>query len=306
MTSVARGVVLPVLDWVRARGYACAGVFDGFPVEEAELRTRVRSIEWEWYARFYERLAAEVGGPEPLSAILADIDTPSVDWILRAAGGPRPMYKLWTHLAPLLWGILRLEVDEVPGGALQISMAIPADASPAGAFFGSIGGMISAMTGRLGLPPARVECLRLDTHGAVWLVHLAPSTGTDTAAPAVSWAFFEEVLGLNTDLRHMRDTLQLLQRVPPADAPSVRPTLAGPDGQAQLASVVAAWGLTPAQTGVLRGVVRGLTNKEIATELGNAEATVEVHVTRILRKARATGRTSLVSRFWTWTRDQAS
>ncbi|MFN7145599.1 MAG: response regulator transcription factor, partial [Myxococcota bacterium] len=53
-----------------------------------------------------------------------------------------------------------------------------------------------------------------------------------------------------------------------------------------------------AQSQVLRGVVRGLSNKEIASELGNAEATVEVHVTRLLRKAGAGGRTALVTRFW--------
>lgn len=58
------------------------------------------------------------------------------------------------------------------------------------------------------------------------------------------------------------------------------------------------WGLTPTQRNVLRGIVRGLANKEIAAELGNAEATIEVHVTRVLRKAREQSRTALISHFW--------
>jgi DNA-binding CsgD family transcriptional regulator len=70
------------------------------------------------------------------------------------------------------------------------------------------------------------------------------------------------------------------------------------DFEARVAAVTQAWVLTRAQVQVLRGILAGRSNKQIAAQLGNAEATVEVHVTRLLRKAGAHGRTALVSRFW--------
>lgn len=54
------------------------------------------------------------------------------------------------------------------------------------------------------------------------------------------------------------------------------------------------WRLTPRQREVLRGVLDGKTNKEIAAALGCAEATVEVHVTALYRKSAVGNRTGLV------------
>lgn len=56
--------------------------------------------------------------------------------------------------------------------------------------------------------------------------------------------------------------------------------------------------LTSRQAEVLARVVRGLSNKEIAAELRCAENTVEFHVTQLLRKSRAQGRTQLIAKFW--------
>jgi DNA-binding NarL/FixJ family response regulator len=43
-------------------------------------------------------------------------------------------------------------------------------------------------------------------------------------------------------------------------------------------------GLTPREQAVARLVARGLTNPQIAAELGAAERTIDTHVSRILRK----------------------
>ena len=56
--------------------------------------------------------------------------------------------------------------------------------------------------------------------------------------------------------------------------------------------------LTPRQGEVLAHVAEGRTNKEIASELGTAENTIELHISRILRKAGATSRTQLLARMW--------
>jgi DNA-binding NarL/FixJ family response regulator len=49
--------------------------------------------------------------------------------------------------------------------------------------------------------------------------------------------------------------------------------------------------LTPTETKVLHGVGSGLMNKQIAFELGIAEATVKVHMTAIMRKLKVRNRT---------------
>lgn len=49
--------------------------------------------------------------------------------------------------------------------------------------------------------------------------------------------------------------------------------------------------LTPTQMQVLRCVRSGLLNKQIAYELGMAEATVKVHMTALMRKLNVRNRT---------------
>ena len=55
-----------------------------------------------------------------------------------------------------------------------------------------------------------------------------------------------------------------------------------------------ATGLTPRQRDVLRALMRGAPNKEIARELGLGEGTVKIHVAAVLRALRARNRTEAV------------
>jgi len=58
------------------------------------------------------------------------------------------------------------------------------------------------------------------------------------------------------------------------------------------------WQLTGRQIDVLRRLVVGDSNKEIAARLGLALRTVELHVGLLMRKARVDSRLRLVVRFW--------
>nr|WP_317893394.1 LuxR C-terminal-related transcriptional regulator [uncultured Sphingomonas sp.] len=63
-----------------------------------------------------------------------------------------------------------------------------------------------------------------------------------------------------------------------------------------LASHAAEFGLaqlTPTQIKVLRGVHSGLLNKQIAFDLGIAEATVKAHMTALMRKLNVRNRTQV-------------
>ena len=71
----------------------------------------------------------------------------------------------------------------------------------------------------------------------------------------------------------------------PASAPATSEPLAPvPPGVTALAS------LSPRELDILRGIVRGASNKEIAREHGIAETTVKIHVQHILRKLNVSSR----------------
>lgn len=70
------------------------------------------------------------------------------------------------------------------------------------------------------------------------------------------------------------------------------------DPAPRVAAATASMGFTPRQAQVLRLLALGRSNKAIASELGCAESTVEIHVTAVLGKSRCGSRCELVSRFW--------
>ncbi|MGF7148081.1 DNA-binding NarL/FixJ family response regulator [Sphingomonas zeicaulis] len=64
-------------------------------------------------------------------------------------------------------------------------------------------------------------------------------------------------------------------------------------GAGQDDRVVAFGKLTPTQLKVMRGVCSGLANKQIAYDLGIAEATVKAHMTALMRKLNLRNRTQV-------------
>ena len=67
-----------------------------------------------------------------------------------------------------------------------------------------------------------------------------------------------------------------------------------PSTRRAMPGVPSRWGLTPREAEVVGCIVRGLTNQQIAGELGCALGTVVHHVTSILRKADVANRASLI------------
>jgi len=66
----------------------------------------------------------------------------------------------------------------------------------------------------------------------------------------------------------------------------------------RLRAVASEWGTTPAENAVLRWLVTGDANKEIALKLNRSEVSVERAVTSLLRKSKCAGRARLVATFW--------
>ncbi len=80
----------------------------------------------------------------------------------------------------------------------------------------------------------------------------------------------------------------------PRPSPAALPAL----DAAVLPIVRDAWKLTHRQTQVAAGVARGLSNKEVATELRCEESTVEKHLGDVFRKSGAPNRVALAVRVW--------
>jgi DNA-binding NarL/FixJ family response regulator len=95
-------------------------------------------------------------------------------------------------------------------------------------------------------------------------------------------------------LEHRHQLAVLLARDP---VPATDATFSRVAGE-RMVRAQARWGLTSRETDILGLVCTGQTNKEIALTLGRAESTVELHVTRVMRKAGLTNRASLVAHFY--------
>jgi len=66
-----------------------------------------------------------------------------------------------------------------------------------------------------------------------------------------------------------------------------------PTSDAAMAAATALARLTPTQIKVMHGVHSGLLNKQIAFDLGIAEATVKAHMTALMRKLNVRNRTQV-------------
>jgi len=126
------------------------------------------------------------------------------------------------------------------------------------------------------------------------------------AEPCAAWfAAARDALGRGGEVAADRASFTIVERpaIAPAelvlgwDAGGAPLAIVLPDGS-RLERATAAWQLTPHQARVLAHVAGGAANKEIAAALGCAENTVELHVTRLLRKAQVTSRGQLIARYW--------
>lgn len=66
----------------------------------------------------------------------------------------------------------------------------------------------------------------------------------------------------------------------------------------RIAVAVLRWQLRPSESRVLVPLVQGKSNREIASQIGCTERTVEAHVTHILARAEVESRAALIAKYW--------
>lgn len=279
-------VVWAVVDTAERGGLDVPALFEGLPYDAAGLRKRSR-VPWDDYCTIGDRVMAQCGGPRELEDLVeANYHTALPELRVLAGAVVSPMHYLkfiWDVVDPLLFAPIQFGFEELgPDRARLTSVCRPGVRGCLPLMQGTIGAL-RGVTRTLGLPPARVDLADITPTTALYEVTLpsAPSwrERSRRAGTAVRRLFIRAVLGANADGTPLAAEIGEVDSSP-------------------LDQAVEFLQLTPRQAEVLEHVAEGRSNKEIAHELGTAENTIELHVSRILRKAGVSSRSQLVARLW--------
>ncbi len=269
------------------RGVRSAVLLKDLPLPPEGVEAR-GFVAWDTYCAATERLTLATGGLPPLSALarkMAEV-TPEYDAMLGVFGSTRQLFGFWARLCARIWPLARVDLRDIPDGRVRMTIALPPHVRDCPGFIVGTIGSLPTVSQRIGLDPADIEA-RTEPHLGEYTLRLPKLRPVGPAR-----AHARRVGGLDAFLAYVDDELGIDGRLllPRQDA----------EGREQeaLDHASATWDLTRRQADVLLWLVRGLSNKEIAAELRCGERTVEVHVTALLRKARARSRTHVVTRFW--------
>jgi DNA-binding CsgD family transcriptional regulator len=279
------------VDMAARAGLPTERLLEGLSFDAARLR-RMRRVPWDDYATICERIEELAGGGDALEKLLEN-EYHQVFPELRAVAGAVVSPKALTRfiadvVTPLMIPTNDSRIDDLGHDRLRIAVSLRTGARPCLSYFRGATGAIRGIPRHLDLPPAEILDADIGPEHGVWELRL-PESATlvkraGRAVNALHRVVVRLVLGSHDD-----GTLigAVVGDIGPAD-----PT------ERRLSDVGAAWELTPRQAEVLRYLVKGNANKEIARSLDCAENTVELHVTQLLRKARVSSRAQLIARFW--------
>ena len=259
--------------------FPTAPAFDGLSYGVDDLKSRTR-VPWDDYVTMCNNLQRIVGNDDDLID-LVEAEYHQVLPELRALAGALIEPKVFTRfvlevLDPLVWPAVHFECTDLGGNDMRLQMRVRPGAKPNPGVFVCTIGALRGFTRHLDLPPVKI--LRSELSG--------------------DYAMFEFRLPESRTLVHRARRLSraVISRV------TLNMVLGGsepPDPlEARLDEVTVGWDLSRRQTDVLKELVQGHSNKEIAQTLDCAENTVELHVTQLFRKSKATSRGQLIARFW--------
>jgi DNA-binding CsgD family transcriptional regulator len=294
MREVSLLTVRAHLDVYARAGVDTAACFDDLPWTEDELRGRRGRIDWDDYATLLSRMSEALGDDEAVARVGEAMDETGT-WINALVGSfvsPTQLFRFWARLVPTAWHGLEMTVEELGNDRIRVRNHIPRTLRPCRALFVASRGAWVTTTTRIGLPRASLVSYDVSGRHGEYVLDLPPSA---TLVARVTRAVdLGGLLGLLEDDRaSLAESQQELEAARHALAARRDPRL-----EDRLAAVGTAWRPTPGQLRVLAHLVVGMNNKEIAAKTGITEATVEAHVTRLLRKSGTENRTALAVAFW--------
>ena len=264
-----------------------AALLAGLPFDEHTM-LRQRRVAWADYCTIVERLTEAAGGlaeVEDLAVGRYHSVLPEIRAMLGAVVDPRLLYRFVIDVIdPIAFPPAAFIYEDLGDDRIHVGIHLRPGARPCEAWFAGNTGALRGLTAHMGLPPAELISCDVGAAHGTWEVRLPPSR---TITRRVRSLVMRIVLGAEPDGTPIATTIA---------TPGLDPI------GAQLEHAIATWKLTPRQAEVLALVAIGKANKEIASALACADNTVELHVTRLLRKAALTSRAQLIAQFWagTW------
>ena len=279
-------MVWAAVDTAERGGLPIEPLFDGLPFDNAALRKMSR-VRWDDYCTIAERILVACGGDRELEDLLEStyhLVLPELRTLAGAVLSPTHYIRLMFEvLDPLMFPPLYFHFEDLGDNRVKVVAAMRAGVRPCRALHVGTTGALRGTTRALGLPAATVISADITDSRGVWEVELPPAPTWDDRRRRASSALKRLVIRLV-----LGATVEGVELAAEVGEPELAP----------VAHAVTMLQLTPRQGEVLEHVARGLTNKEIAHQLGTAENTIELHITRILRKAGASSRAQLLATLW--------
>jgi DNA-binding CsgD family transcriptional regulator len=280
-------VALAAVALHKDAGVSVDTLLAGLPFDEHGLKRRKR-VAWDDYVAIIDRLCEAVGGFNELEDLCAGSYHQVLPELRALAGsviGPKMFVRFVTDvLNPIMFPPVANIFEDLGEHRVRVTTRLRPGARECEAFFRGSTGAFRGITAHLDLPMVDVVVSDVGpTHG-IWELELPP------AKTLLSRAY-----------RSAHRLMLRFQLGAESDGTPVSMVIGAPDLDPMAARIdraVVEWKLTPRQADVLSLIVEGRTNKEIAQALACADNTVELHVTRLLRKTGTSSRTQLIAVFW--------
>jgi DNA-binding CsgD family transcriptional regulator len=254
-----------------------------FSEETRAMVNRVRNsrerVDWYDYMELIDRIREIAGSTSEMTRMFSTHlgAMPDFARVAKLLLNPRQLYRFLVFtFATAGFSHIHSTLEDVGRDRVKVRVSLPPQYRDGTAFFESCTGGLRALPCYIDLPPAEVEA-NITSHEATFDVHMPSSrTLVSRIAPAVR-AALDELAFYADEIRELTSAAS------------------SSDGPAAVERAARRFSLTRRQREVACLLMRGASNKEIASELGCAERTVELHVTALMRKTGTANRTQLAA-----------
>lgn len=293
-STVAMSAARVIVDLAAWRGVQVRPLTERLGISQARLRCVSERLEWGRYLALVESMGAALGGELALQAAARDFvaSVPEVAQVAAWLPSPEALMRFFYEVVQfLVFPMVTFEVSPLGGDAYEVRLELDETPRSRALFSAACAGVASSVSRFLGAGESEVRWA-LTPRGACYEVQFPP-----VPVPGVS--SFEPVrdLGLHYLESFGRGAPTVLDEAR-ARFNALVEDLPRLELERRMATACALWGLSPRQVDVLRLLVRGLGNKDLAQRLGISHRTVELHLSAMLEKSGTESRTQLLSRFW--------
>ena len=284
-------------DLASRHGVNVGAALSRMGISQSELRTVGLRLEWNRFLELLDTVTQLLGGAEVLATVASDFIDSAPALAQVGARFPTPaslMRFVFEVVHHILFPMVHVELTVLDEQRFKVVSTIDTAGRRHGLFALMTASLARGVPRLLGREPGEVSW-RLTPTGSVFELRF-PGVG-QRASSSVE------------DLQTLKDLGVSYIEAFGRDVPEVRSEaclrflriideLARPEPEARLRELAHHWAITPRQAEVLRLLLGGLGNKDIAVQLGISHRTVEIHLSSLLQKAKVETRAQLLARFW--------